>query len=122
MARMASGKRYSDMGGLAGSGLIINARGGGGDVGQSFPQSDAEDLSRGAKFVPGVVTIARRAGKKVTFEVSCKSSTCCWYWLMPDGSKIYHFEQHHFERLHHEHDGTCPECGNTHIIGGTITT
>jgi hypothetical protein len=118
---MASGNRYFDKSGLAGVCFLANALSGGGDAEQSFPQSDAEDLSRGAKFVPGEVTKARRAGKKVTFEVSCKSSTCCWYWLMPDGSKIYHFEQDHFERLRHEHGGTCPECGNTHIIGDTIT-
>ncbi len=116
---MTKGARYSAMDKRGAFGFLVNALGGGGDVGQTFPRSDAEDLSCGAKFVPGAVTLARRAGKKVAFVANCQSSTCCWYWQMPEGSKIYHFERHIFERLRDEHDSTCPECGNTHICGGT---
>ena len=117
---MARGERYSDMGGLGAFGLLVNAIGGGGDVGQSFPQSDAEDFSRGAKFIPGEVTLARRKGQVVHFVATCQSSTCCWYWQIPAGPRIYHFEQHNFHRLRDEHDGVCPECGNTNISGGNI--
>jgi hypothetical protein len=101
-------------------GTLINAFDGGGDVGKSFPQSDAEDLGRGARFIPGEVTMARRAGKEISFVTSCQASSCCWYWQMPDGSRIYHFERYQFERLRDEHGSVCPECGNAHICGGTI--
>lgn len=35
---------------------------GGGDRGATFPRSDVEDLSRGLRFIPGEVTVARRQG------------------------------------------------------------
>ncbi|MCR4278062.1 MAG: hypothetical protein NUV85_03570 [Candidatus Berkelbacteria bacterium] len=50
--------------------------------------SDAEDLSRGARFIPEAVTDARRSGQKVNFVYD--RSACCWYWEMPDGSRLYH--------------------------------
>jgi len=34
-------------------GMIANAMGGGGDIGQSFPASDAQDLADGADYIPG---------------------------------------------------------------------
>ena len=82
---------------LAGFGAMINAmdRGDGrtidGDRGAIFPRSDSEDFSRGARFIPGAVTEARRAGMHVTFDTSC-SSNCCWFWQLPDGSRNYHYD------------------------------
>lgn len=43
-------------------GFLANAMEGGGDKGRTFPYSDAEDLSRGLRFIPGEVTVARRKG------------------------------------------------------------
>jgi hypothetical protein len=62
---------------------------GGGDTGNLFPKSDADDLRKGAQFIPGEVTDARRAGQKVRFD---QSSSCpdSWYWEMPDGKKYLH--------------------------------
>lgn len=117
---MTKGSRYSEMGGMGAFGMLANALGGGGDKGASFPRSDAEDFSRGVKFVPGEVTVARRAGETVEFHTPCQSSTCCWYWQMPDGTRIYHFERHHFERIRDKHDGVCPDCGNENTAGGII--
>ena len=83
-------ERYSRMDGLAGLGFLINAldqsqgRTSDGDTGASFPRSDAEDMSRGARFIPGEVTMARRRGEKVQFVDECGPN--CWYWMMPDGS------------------------------------
>ncbi|MCA9362738.1 hypothetical protein KC851_00220 [Candidatus Kaiserbacteria bacterium] len=118
---MSKGSRYSDMGEMSAFAMLASAMGGRDDAGNPFPQSDANDFSRGVKFVPGEVTVARRAGKTVEFHAPCQSSTCCWYWQMPDGSRIYHFERHHFERIRDEHEGICPECGNANIAGGTIS-
>jgi len=73
--------RYSDMGGLGAFGFLANAldtrKGPDGDTNASFPRSDAEDMSRGARFIPGEVTMARRAGKKVNFMSECSPN--CWY-------------------------------------------
>lgn len=69
-------------------GLLVNALGGSGDLGQSFPKSDAEDLSRGARFVPGEVTIARRNGEHVTFVTD--GGWREWYWQLPNGDRISH--------------------------------
>ena len=132
---MSDGERYSEMGGLAGIGFLINAMSGGGDRGQSFPQSDAEDFSRGARFVPGEVTMARRRGMRVQFVAQC--TRCCWYWEFEDGSRIYHWDPMAFdsigaangkERIVTEHGsptfkdgaGPCPKCGNIHTNGGTF--
>lgn len=63
-------------------GMIANAMGGGGDIGQSFPRSDADDFSNGARYIPGEVTIARRKGGKVLFDPVKHE------WKMPDGKII----------------------------------
>ena len=132
---MEKGK-YSHLDGLASLGFIVNAmdsqRGGDGDAGCSFPRSDAEDLSCSARFIPGEVTLARRAGKKVTFVNKCGPN--CWYWQMPDGSRIYHFDRgayeqigraNHCEKIPGESGfkggpGPCPSCGNKNTSGGTV--
>jgi len=126
---------------LGAFGMLINALGGGGDIGQSFPQSDSNDLMNRARFIPGEVTMARRRGEKVTFVQNC--GQCCWYWQMPDGTRIYHWERGTYEaiRKHNmEKDswvnklvrrvfkikedscsaGPCPHCGNVHTNGGTV--
>lgn len=63
-------------------GVIENAMGGGGDVGQSFPASDVQDLADGADYIPGEVTIARRAGRTVSYNRVAKA------WTLPDGTVI----------------------------------
>ncbi len=57
--------------------------------GNLFPFSDADDMNRGAQFIPAEVTDARRMGHKIKFVTNC--GPCCWYWEMPDHSRIYHF-------------------------------
>ena len=64
-------RKYSEMNDMGAFGLIANAMGGGGDRGQSFPHSDAEDFTRGVRFVPGEVTLARRRGEVVEFVQKC---------------------------------------------------
>lgn len=106
-----------------------------GDTGNSFPRSDAEDLSCGARFIPGEVTLARRAGQKVKFVTEC--GPCCWYWEMPDRSRIYHFDPIVYQQIgmtnkreqvksdfgtkFKDGAGPCPQCGNSRTNGGTIT-
>ena len=135
---MAS-SRYSNMNDMATFGFLINAldsrRGGDGDIGASFPRTDAEDMSKGARFIPGEVTLARRAGKKVNFVTECGPN--CWYWEMPDGSHIYHYDPTTYDQIgtangrkavvdkycdtHFEDGpGPCPRCGNANTSGGTI--
>lgn len=133
-------EKYSRMDGLAGLGFLVNAldqrdgRTRDGDTGASFPRSDAEDFSRGVRFVPGEVTMARRAGKKVEFVTQCGLN--CWYWLMPDGSRIYHYDSMTYDsigtangrkRIEKEYGssfedgaGPCPRCGNPNTNGGTV--
>lgn len=82
------GERYSNMDGLAAFGFLANAMGGGGDEGESFPRSDAEDFSRGARFIPGEVTLERRAGRAVRFVAEGASNT--WYWELSNGRRIEH--------------------------------
>ena len=117
------GERYSDMNPMAMFGLLSNAldqnKGNDGDTGASFPRSDAEDFSRGARFIPYEVTMARRSGKKVQFVTNC-SSLCCWYWQLPDGTRIYHFERGTYERILKENGGICPNCSNNHIERMTV--
>ena len=115
---------------MAGFGAFISAMGGGGDRGNMFPQSDADDMASGARFIPSEVTMARRRGEKVTFVQNCGNSTC-WYWHMPDGSKVYHWERHIWlsiakangkwdgEGEFKGETGPCPHCGNAHTDGGT---
>lgn len=99
--------------GMIGLGLSQNKTGQ--DRGQFFPGSDTEDFAKGARFVPGRVTLARRAGKRVTFHQPCRNS-CCWYWQFPTG-RIYHFERGNYEYL--KQFERCPSCGNTHFNGET---
>ena len=132
--------RYSDMGGLGAFGFLANAldtrKGLDGDTNASFPRSDAEDMSRGARFIPGEVTMARRAGKKVNFVSECSPN--CWYWEMPDGSRIYHYDPMTYERIGVANGrtkmkgkyegswdfdggaGPCQRCGNQNTNGGTV--
>lgn len=129
--------RYSKVGRVAASAFLINAlfdrNSRDGDTGASFPRSDAEDMSKGARFIPGEVTDARRAGQKVEFVTECGPN--CWYWKMPDGSRRYHFdpeEQHAIGvangrkevtgafGTHFADAGPCPRCGNPNTNGGMI--
>lgn len=118
-----------DDGLLAGFGLLMSAFGGGGDSGNMFPASDAEDLALGARFIPGEVTMARREGQKVTFNQPCNA--CCWYWEFPDGTRVYHFDQTTYNAIGRVNNpdrwgeegvkaGPCPNCGNEHTGGGTV--
>jgi hypothetical protein len=112
--------KYSKMDPLTILGFQLNALDGtakeDGDTGASFPRSDAEDLSRGARFIPGEVTLARRDGKKVPFMNACGPN--CWYWQLPDSSRIYHFDP----MVHAQLAGApCPQCGNPNTSGGTVT-
>jgi hypothetical protein len=110
------GDKYSKIDELTALGFIVNAMGGGGDKGQSFPRSDAEDLSHGLRFIPGEVTLARRKGEHVTFVQTCQNS-CCWYWQFPDGSRTYYWERQNYEQINADR---CPLCGNTHLTGGRV--
>ncbi|MCK4793081.1 MAG: hypothetical protein KAV87_55640 [Desulfobacteraceae bacterium] len=67
---------------MYGFGSIINAMGGGGDRGQSFPQSDTDDFASGARYIPGEVTLARRRGEQVIFHPNSQE------WEMPSGKMI----------------------------------
>jgi hypothetical protein len=102
-----------------------------GDTGASFPKSDAEDMARGARFIPGNVTMARRRGEKVTFYDYC--SPCCWYWEYQDGSRDYHWERCAYEQIGKDNGkvkdeegkfpegvGACPRCGNINTNGGHV--
>lgn len=133
-------EKYSKIDGLAGFGFLVNAldqrdgRTSDGDKGASFPRSDAEDISRGTRFIPGEVTIARRRGEKVQFMDECGPN--CWYWLMPDDSRIYHYDSMTYDsigtangrkRIEEECGssfengaGPCPSCGNVNTNGGTV--
>ncbi|MDO8559317.1 MAG: hypothetical protein Q7R84_03200 [bacterium] len=132
-------ERYSKMDRVTAFGFLANAlenrRGGDGDTGSSFPRTDAEDMSKGARFIPGEVTLARRAGEKASFVTKCGPN--CWYWKMPDGSRIYHFDPITYHsigtangrkevkgddyRTHFEDGaGPCPHCGNPNTNGGMI--
>lgn len=111
-------------------GFLINALEGGGDAGSTFPRSDAEDLSRGLRFIPGEVTVARRKGERVVFMDPC-DHPCCWYWQFADDSRIYYWERWDYEQIA-EHNGKlkdeegnypdgvgpCPSCGYEHTRGG----
>jgi hypothetical protein len=111
------GDRYSEMSEMAMFGFLANAMGGGGDRNQSFPQSDAEDFSRGARFIPGEVTLARRRGERVDFYANC-TNKCCWYWQFKNGTRIYHWDSFDYESWGKE---KCSICGNENVKGGTVT-
>jgi hypothetical protein len=89
-------------------------------------------LSRGLRFIPGEVTLARRRGERVEFVQEC-SSPCCWYWQFPDGSRTYYWERWAYEQIAEANGielavsgydtkqgdaGRCPQCGNSHTSGG----
>jgi hypothetical protein len=124
-------ERYSRDNPVAALGLLTNAMfDGGDDLGAIFPRSDAEDMSRGARFVPGDVTLARRRGERVHFHSNC--GKCCWFWEMPDGSRIYHWDPIAYLQLGHDNHGNgwsrdqgpagpCKSCGNPHTNGGKVT-
>lgn len=80
----------ADDGGLAGFAALVNAFGGeqGQDRGAMMPQSDVDDLASGASWIPGEVTLARRAGLKVTFNHEGNKTD--WFWALPDGTFINH--------------------------------
>lgn len=124
--------KYEKMDEAAMFGFFANALGGGGDKGQSFPRSDAEDLSRGLRFIPGEVTVARRNGDLVLFEQPC-THPCCWYWQFADKSKLYYWQRDDYEQIATENGkeqdetgkypdgaGSCPNCGNKHTGGGKV--
>ena len=81
----------------------------------------------GGPLFPGEVTMARRQGARVEFVKPCVGM-CCWYWKMPDGSRIYHWERGTYESIRQANEkgededaGPCPNCGNPHTKGGTIS-
>ena len=55
---------------------------GGGNRGAIHPVDDATDISKGARYIPGEVTDARRAGQRVIFHEDLHQ------WQMPDGKMI----------------------------------
>lgn len=128
----------SDFGGIGPGdfGALVNMMSGGGDRGNIFPQSDADEMRNGARFIPGQVTEARRRGETVTFTQEC--GKCCWFWELPDGTRIYHWDpvtyadigvqNHGGEWAAATNDdgdyggpaGPCPNCGNEHTHGGSV--
>lgn len=97
-----------------------------------YPSADSDDQAKGARFIPGEVTVARRNGKQIRFVQAC-AHPCCWYWEFPNGDRAYHFESYdhtliamanNFERNaegNYPGDcGPCPSCGNVHVRGGYI--
>jgi len=132
---MGRNDKYSHIDDFTAFGFLVNAMNGGGDRGASFPRSDAEDLSRGLRFLPGEVTVARRRGERVDFVQNCRHS-CCWYWQFPDGSRTYYWERWDYEQIAAENrikltvneygskvgePGPCPHCGNVHTKGGRVS-
>lgn len=126
--------KYGDFNELAVLGFMANALEKKGDRGASFPRSDAEDLSRGLRFIPGEVTVARRRGECVSFTQYCQCKNC-WYWQFEDGSRTYYWERWIYESTALQNGieletteygsktgnpGACPSCGNTHMMGGHI--
>lgn len=93
--------------------------------GALFPMDDGTDFAKGVRFVPGEVTIARRRGERVVLVQDCRNP-CCWFWRMPDGSRIYHWDPSAYERMAETNGskmndpGPCLECQNTHVFGGTV--
>jgi len=113
--------------------FLANALSGGSDAGQAFPYSDAEDLSRGLRFIPGEVTEAQRRGEPVRFADQHCSHPCCWYWQFSDGSRTYYWDRGDYEQIANANGkrpdelgrypdgvGPCPDCGNEHTRGGHI--
>lgn len=105
-----------------------------GNEGAAFPIDDAADFTKGVRFVPGEVTVARRRGERVVLYQNC-TNPCCWYWQMSNGSRIYHFERWAYEQIAEANSvelektecgsktgnpGPCPQCGNSHTMGGVF--
>lgn len=132
-------EKYNIMGELVSLGFLANAfdphsLAGDGDRGCSFPRSDAEDMSRGARFIPGEVTLARRRGERVEFIQEC--GPCCWYWLFPSGDRHYHWDGLDYENIARANGqdtskrdkfgywagvaGACNRCGNVNTNGGLM--
>jgi len=108
--------------------LILSVVGGyRGDPRNPKPSSDISDLSSGARYIPDEVTLARKEGKDVQFINLC--GQCCWYWKMPDGSKIYHWYEPEYQRIAERNGKSlpteevlpCPICGNIHTKGEKVT-
>lgn len=128
------GNKYDHIDEPTALGFLVSAMEGGGDRGQSFPRSDAKDLSRGLRFIPGEVTLARRKGERVEFTQRCQNQ-CCWYWSFQDGSCTYYWERASWEKIAALNSvelkankygtkvgnaGPCPLCGNPHTDGGHV--
>jgi hypothetical protein len=126
--------KYSNLDERTMFGFLANGIGGkfGEDRGQTFPYSDAEDMRRGLRFIPGEVTVARREGKRVLFNQPCEHH-CCWFWQFPDGSRTYYWDRGDYEWIarangkakddngnYEDGVGNCPACGNAHTSGGHI--
>lgn len=91
-----------------------------------------EDLDYGAQYVPEEVERVRQAGEEVIFVMKC--GPCCWYWELPDGSRIFHCERRVRDNIARRNGkmrdgkildgdaGPCPnlECGNAHTNGETV--
>lgn len=56
--------------------------GGGGNAGALFPVDDAADFAKGARYIPGEVTDARRLGQRVVFDPDEHR------WTLPDGTMV----------------------------------
>lgn len=116
-------EKYEGFSELAGLGFLVNPldrRNGqnpDGNTGALFPRSDAEDLSRGLRFIPEEVTLARRRGENVEFVQEC-DYPCCWYWKFQDNSRSYYWERGAY--VANGKDKPCQLCQNPHTKGGHI--
>jgi len=61
---------------------LASAMGGGGNEGNAVPIDDALDFQKGARYIPGEVTMARRKGEHVVF---CPEDH---KWRMEDGTWV----------------------------------
>ncbi len=111
---------------FSGKARVLTLIGGRGDPHNPKPSSDLGDLSSGARYIPDEVTLARKEGKSIQFITIC--GQCCWYWQMPDGSRIYHYYEPEYQRiaerngksLSTEETLPCHICGNIHTKGGLV--
>ncbi len=92
---------------------------------------NALDFERGANFVPNEVMELRKQSIQVPFVKECDSS-CCWYWELPDGSRIYHWRAAQYNEIARSNGneftgcfsgdaGACSLCGNENTKGGLIS-
>ncbi|MCP6719790.1 MAG: hypothetical protein KJI72_00485 [Patescibacteria group bacterium] len=92
-------------------------------------ERSTEDLDRGAQYVPEKVVRARQAGEEVDFVTNC--GPCCWYWELPNSSRIFHCERRVREDIARRNGrrrdgkvlgnaGPCPHCGNRHTNGEKV--